>query len=415
MLDLRAAAHPGGVHLVWRQGDYEEQTLRARHFDARTGEWGEIEEFGPTDATPSVAADAAGNAVLIWLYEVEDDGDGEGGGAGAGGDTGSGVEDERVLAARYDSERERWSEPRELAVEADGPQVAMRADGSALALWRHFVGDGHVYAAQMASDGTWGRPEPVDATAEARSAQTGVVLHADGDATAYLERRVQNDDGYWTGQLAAMRFSKAEGAWTEPVPLQRALSDEYFEVQLAGNDRGDAVLLWWLRSSDRDGRNEVYTASYARPSGTWTEPDKLTGVSLDPNGWGGVVAMNDDGQATVVCTHFRDGLDQVSAIQLDRDHAFGSQEQLASEETAALSQPAVVALQDGLMAVWWNDYEVGKYKLDSRIFRDGVWQASESTRPMHERTGEPHLAHVPDAGVLAYWVTASGIATSWHP
>lgn len=421
MLDLQAAAHPGGVHLVWRQGDYEEQTLRARHFDARTGEWGPIEDLGPTDAAPSVAADAAGNAVLVWHYEVGDkvDGSGEGGGAGEGGDAGWGVDDERVLAARYDSEQERWSEPHELDSYADGPQVAMHADGSALALWRRFFGDEHVYAAHMTPDGSWAPAEPIDATAEPRSTQTGVVLHADGDATAYLERRVWNDeDGYWGGQLAAVRYSKADGAWSEPVPLQTSLREEYLTAQLAGNQRGDAVLLWWIRSGDPGGRNEIYTASYDEPSGTWTKPDQLTEISpnrYDWPDWGGGVALQDDGQATVVYYHFRDDHFQVSALRLDRDHAPGSEEPLASDEDARFSQPAVVALEDGLMAVWWNDYELPKYKMDSRIFRDGIWQASESTRPMRERTSLLRLADVRDVGVLAYWVTESGISTSWHP
>jgi len=283
-------------------------------------------------------------------------------------------------------------------------------------VWQHLAG--HVYAAHMTSDGTWGRPQPIDSTAEARSAQTGVVLHADGDATAYLERRVKNEDGLWGGQLAAVRYSKASDEWSEPVSLQRALWDEFFEVQMTGNARGDAVLVWSFRSLNSEEPREIYTASYDSSAGSWTEPDELTAITLNENAypvWNGVVAMEDNGRTTVVCSHFEDGMNQVIAIPLDHAGAFGSLERLVSTEDAYVSHPAVVALEDGLMAVWWNDYDPEKFKMDSRILRDDAWQASESTRPMRERTSELRLAGVPDVGVLAYWVAENGITTSWHP
>ena len=171
-----------------------------------------------------MAADSAGNAVVVWLGEDEN----------------------AIRAARYDRETDRWSEPSLLDAAGNEPHVVMDADGTRWPCGHTGEGDAFIHAAHMTPDGTWSRGQPIDTTAEFALFQTDVVLHADGDATAYVVQRVKHEDGYWGEQLAAVRYVKDQDAWTPPVVLQRAEVGEVFDASLAGNAQGDAVLVWLL-------------------------------------------------------------------------------------------------------------------------------------------------------------------------
>lgn len=385
-----AAAHPAGVHLVWTEGPEQVMTLRARHFDSHSGQWEETRDLGPvdadwTDSGPAVAADSAGNAVVVWLGEDE----------------------KAIRAARYDRETDRWSEPNLLDAAGNEPHVVMDADGSALAVWAHWEGDAFIYAAHMTPEGTWSRGEPIDTTAEFASFQTDVVLHADGDATAYVVQRVKHEDGYWGEQLAALHYVKDQDAWTAPVVLHGAEVGEYFDASLAGNAQGDAVLVWLLWPSEDGEPRLMYATTYDRSTSAWTEPERLTTIEDCP----GALAMDSDGRTTWVCSRFKGRGSEISAIRVDDDDAFGAVESVFFQPDVASSKPAALALEDQLLAVW-----VTADEMHSSSFRDGGWQAPEPVGPARGGVFETGLVNVPDVGVLTYWTTTAGeLVTSWHP
>lgn len=391
VLEPSAAAHPEGVHLVWIQGDIDDEALRARHFDVRTNRWEPIRELGPISSAPSLAADAAGNAVVVWDEDADDE--------------------DLVWAARYERANDRWGEPTQLDAGGEAPHVAMGADGSALAVWTHF-GEGEVqlFAAHMTPDGAWGSPLPIGA-AQVQTLQAGVVMHGDGDATVFMVQRVVNDEGVWEGQLAALRYLKDRDEWSQAVGLQRAERGEYFDVSLAGNARGDAVLFWSVESSDGWEHPWIYTATHENGSGVWTKPDKL-GTRYP---FRSAVSMDDEGRTTAACSYGGGSIIGLSAYELDEDGGLGTSEDLVSREDGGVSDPAVLALEGRVMIVWSEGDGLDENTMRSRTLRGGSWQAPEVVGPIRNGLADPQLVGIPDVGVLAYWTTSHELVASWHP
>lgn len=392
-----AAAHPAGIHLVWLQGN---SAIRARHFDIHSNHWERTRDLGPANGEPAVAADAAGNAVVIWTDEGKE----------------LAPEDDELQAVRYDRETDAWSEASLLDVAADRPDVVMDAEGNALALWTHWP-DGEepqLYSARMTADGTWSRAEPIEGTTGSVSYTVELVLHADGGATAFLRREFIGDDGYLETELVALRTvgdgrSLAEGVWTQPVAMQVAADWQDTGLSLAGNARGDAAV-FWVHNTSEDAA--IYTASSAAASGdTWTEPDRFTGLSSCD----GAISMDGAGHAIVACSDTRTSGTELNAIRLNSEGGFGAVERISPQKYAHASDPAVLALDDRVLVAWSEGDGTDKFAMRSSTFRDGSWQAPELVGPIADGIPQPKLVAIPDVGVLAYWSTLDDVMISWHP
>lgn len=397
-IDPIAAAHPAGVHMAWLEGDAESLSLMTRHFDVDSGHWGQTHELGRADAEPALAADVAGNAVVVWPEQGESEE----------------WSDDVVYAARYDRATDQWSEPTALDVGGEQTRVVLGEDGAALALWTHSVKgeDPQLYFARMNPKGSWSGSEPIEGTRGARSYDVQLVLHADGVATAALRQEVSAADGSLESLLTTLRFvgderSLAKGAWTPPIALQVVVDFNHIGVSLAGNARGDAALFWVDNS---DVHPAIYTASRASSSDSWTEPDHLTTLgSCD-----GSISIDSEGQATVACSDTRTLDTEVNALRLNAERNFGPAELVSPHEYRHASDPAVLALDGRVLVAWSEGDGDGKFAMRSSSFREGSWHALELVGPIADGIPQPGLVAIPDVGVLAYWSTLDEVTTSWH-
>ncbi|MDP9255485.1 MAG: PKD domain-containing protein, partial [Actinomycetota bacterium] len=260
----------GNALVVWADGTNSIVQAAAR--PAATGLWQPAASPPVNTAAMHVAFDTQGNAFAVWAA--------------------SNGTNSIVQAAVRPAASDVWQTPTDLSTagqDADGAQVAVDAQGNALAVWRRFDGTNHVVqaAARPAASGVW--QAPIDLSAAGQNAD-GLQLAVDsqGDALAVWECV---EGTKHTVQAAAR--SAASGVWQAPLDLSLA-GQAVTSPQVAFDARGNALAVW-----------ERYTGSYlvvagaVRPaaSGRWQQPRDLSAAgqtALDPR-----LAVDRQGNALV--------------------------------------------------------------------------------------------------------------------
>ena len=135
-----------------------------------------------------------------------------------------------------------WLAPLDLSAiggSAEHPQVALDGQGNALAVWERSNGTNYVIqaASRPAATGLWQAPVDLSLAGEEAHAPE-LALSAQGDAVAVWE----GFNGTNFVIRAALRPA-ASGVWQAPVDLSVAGRDAV-EPQLALDSRGDAVVVW---------------------------------------------------------------------------------------------------------------------------------------------------------------------------
>jgi PASTA domain-containing protein len=139
------------------------------------------------------------------------------------------------------------------------PDIAVRPDGSAVAVWSKVYDVSGVVAAPRGSDGTWGTPETLVGQATLFSVYPRVAVDAAGNATALWARRALGPDQVMRLESAS-QFGSA--GWQPPETVATGRIYEYYRgvsnVGLAVNPAGDVVTAWdqwdgnfWVRAAFR--------------------------------------------------------------------------------------------------------------------------------------------------------------------
>ncbi|MDX6554155.1 MAG: hypothetical protein QOD86_350 [Miltoncostaeaceae bacterium] len=243
--------------------------------------WGTARRMGPIVTStfpggPRVAMNAAGDAVAAW--------------ARRGGSLGASSVQAILLGRRARA----WSAPATLGEAGTGnldPDVAIAADGSAVAVWSCLCDAGQgpfrPRVATRAPGGGFGAPAALDAGAIAAVENVRVAASANGGATATWGSSP-------VGQITAAARPVA-GGFTTPVTLVPAsLTAAGAGARIAVNDAGQAVAVWV--------GNGLY-AALRGADGTWGAPERIAPPGRYPAS-GAEVALDGSGNALVAVRAF---------------------------------------------------------------------------------------------------------------
>ena len=204
-----------------------------------------------------------------------------------------------------------WSGSRDLSAEglsAFEPQVALDAQGNAVAIWRRSNGSALLVQASTRPTGGgptndgWGEPRDLG---EANDNTPLLAVSSGGDATVIWDhipiigtsRVIQASSRPGTASPSDPR-----GGWSEPRDLTPALGNAG-SPQVALDPKGNTVAIW--RRSD--GPNAVVEAATRRPDGGWSEPTIVSGApfgSLPESITSPQLALDSQGNAVVTWSHF---------------------------------------------------------------------------------------------------------------
>lgn len=258
----------GNVIVVWDQSDCASSyDIWAKRWTVDEG-WVAAERIDSEDGMaryPEIAIDKSGNAFVVWTQ-------------------GNGVGAPRVWSSRWTREHG-WGPAARLQsndATAYDPKVAAAANGSAVATWREYDGEG-IYSLWLsrwdAIEG-WGAPEQVDAAQSV--GLYDMALDSKGDALAVWSSGSGQgfDVGLWSARWA--------GAWEPP---ERVVDDRRTrDPKVAFDGSGNATAAWMYWGGADTGGARIW-------SGRWTPSQ----------GWDDIVVLHDMGDGNPCgasfCTH----------------------------------------------------------------------------------------------------------------
>jgi hypothetical protein len=234
---------------VWEESDGVRFNVWAKHSTAGMG-WGPSQRLDADHDgnaySPRIALDAQGNAVAVWEQQV-------------GGHC-------KVWANRYIAGRG-WGAalPIEPASSgnANAPQVALTAQGQAIAVWQQSDGKhSHIRTSRYAPQTGWGTAGRVGSAATYANAPQ-IAFGAKGTALAVW----QQFDGLQTQVWASQQ--SVGGRWAHATQLgARVGAGDSLNPTIAVDARGQATALW----QQADGaRNTIWARQYSASTG-WGRP-----------------------------------------------------------------------------------------------------------------------------------------------
>jgi FG-GAP-like repeat len=241
----------GNAIAVWRQTDGVDLSIWANRYVEGKG-WGTptLIEHAPGFASfPHVELDSSGNALVVWYQ---------------GPDSNS----RSIWANRY-TIGQGWGPPTLLENNpgnAQGPDVAIDSDGSAIAVWRQFDGvDISIWAARYVPGEGWDTPIPIE-TNVGEAVRPAVAMDQSGNAVAVWVQFDGTYDSVW-----ANRYVVGEG-WGSATLIEHLPGDARLPKVVIDSNRL-AVAVW----SQDDGTQINIWSNHERHLPTFIDVSEAAG------------------------------------------------------------------------------------------------------------------------------------------
>jgi hypothetical protein len=327
-----AALGRGRSIAVWREPlDELGRRFRVRFSTCEPdGDWRPAETITETDRYSSsrLAVNATGEAVLgVWDWP--------------------GLRVLRFVRGQGWSESRRWL----AGISHLGGAVAIGEDGTAAVLWIDLASPAVVYASRFSPMSGWGSDEAISARRQSTSfteiGKSAVTVDAHGNALAAW---TETDDGTYGSYSVWTSRAEKESPWSAARRIDESV--DFPEATLAGNEAGEAILVWR--------RGELYAALFR--DGNWAVPEPI--AARERYAFPSLGAIGDSGHRMVVWLSFDDpnGPNAVEAVRFDPLQGWGTPDSLTVVHPQASSRaseaPAdVVVDRDGNATVVWNAAE----------------------------------------------------------
>lgn len=250
---------------------------RSWRFSTRDGTWSqpvlvEINNAGSA-SSPRVAVDANGNAIVVWAQS-----------------DGARL---NIWSNRFTS-GEGWGEAQLIetddAGDANEPEVAVDANGNAIAVWEQFDGIRvNVWANRFTPAEGWGDARPIEIDDAGDSFDAAVAVDPDGNAIAVW---VATHAG--RADIVANRFVPTEG-WGAVELIEMDNAGDAYEPDAAIGPNGDAIAVW----TQSDGAHYNIWANQFTPTRGWGIPIRVEAIGGDDAGYP-QVAVDRSGNATAI-------------------------------------------------------------------------------------------------------------------
>ncbi len=273
-------------------------SVREANYDPAAG-WGST-RTSTFPFSDQMEMDAAGNVITIYL------------------ERGTGI-----VARHFDARNQTWSDTILLSqgIAANSTfgltHLDVNANGTAIAVWRAWGRDWHVYA-NLYDGASWSAPIMLDSATSYEPVAPKATLDASGNAIViWLNNETFLQSEY---SIRSRRYDFSSDSWSPALGMESdtlvnprlrsrqlgpangpvGLQNELDVPDLTGNDNGDAIMVW-SEDVDDDGTHTVRAMQYTTADG-WSVPEPL---SNDVNGDTSVpqAIMDNNGNGIAVWQH----------------------------------------------------------------------------------------------------------------
>ncbi|MGH4007808.1 MAG: hypothetical protein ACRDTH_06545 [Pseudonocardiaceae bacterium] len=332
---------------------------------------------GQNAVDPQVAVDARGTAVAVWS---------------------------RFNGTRYIVQGAlrpaggAWQAPIALSAasqEAAMPQVAVDARGTAVAVWRTFNGTRYlVQGAVRPAGGAWQAPITVSGPGQ-DAVDPQVAVNAQGSAVAVW----RTFNGTHNVVQGAMR--PADGSWQAPITLS-APGQDAVDPQVAVNAQGSAVAVW----SRSNGTHDIVQGA-VRPAGeAWQAPTDLSAAGQDAGN--PQVAVNAQGTTVAVWSRSNGTHDIVQgAVRLAR-RAWQAPINLSAAGQSAVDPQVAIDAQGTAVAVWQRSNGTHDIVQGAVHPASWVWSTPITLSAAGQHAQMPQVAIDAQGNAVAVWRRFNG-------
>jgi IPT/TIG domain len=271
------------------------------------------------------------------------------------------------------------------------PYVAVDSEGDAVAVWERDNGAGGVVeAATLPVGGSWQAPVVVSAAGH-RGSQPRVAVDAQGDAVVVWD----GGSGFPTEVEAASR--PAGGSWQAPVVISTADSTW---ARVAIDSQGDAVAVW-ERSA---GNNNSVTEAASRPAGGfWQAP-----VVISP-GYGENPGVAIDSQGDAVAVWATANLEVLEAGLRPAGGSWQAPAVVSDAGGFANTPDVAIGARGEAIAVWENDKGNHDVIEAATLPVGGSWQAPFVLGAGGGFARLPQVAVDSQGDAVAVWEDGTGV------
>lgn len=248
-----------------------------------------------------------------------------------------------------DASARSWRTPdvveRDITASDFAPRMAMNASGQAISIWcRHKTGRVQLWYSGYAEETGWSKSEVMDTDAAMGISFPQIAMDAQGCAIAVWRRFVDPCSSIW-----ANRFVPGRG-WDRPSLLRMEDDGEVFDPRLAMNSQGDAMVVWQHSSATR---NAVWSARYSAEAGGWGRPTIASSHNVS-DASAPRVAMDAAGNAMVAWRQF-DGVGTSIWVNLcEAGHSWGVADAIGVEQAGTAFDPQITMNAAGNAIVMWT-------------------------------------------------------------
>lgn len=330
---------------------------------------------------PVMGMDAQGNTVVIWRGIV-------------GGVT---VIQASTLAFGSDI----WSAPVTIStpgVNANDPDLAVGANGNAVAVWRR-TSNNVIQTASLPFGGSWSAVTDLSAIG---STNPSVAVDSNGNAVAA-----------WVtgGATVFASTSSFGGAWTSPTPLSSPSGTIELDTGIA--DNGNATVVW----VQNDGGNNQTHASTS-VGGVWPP---LNGVVLSVGVLSdtAVIGVSPSGYAVAAWIAFDGSNEIVQAATETAPNVWTAAQTIspAGMDVSPSDLDIAVNANGDAMVVWTLTGAVDMIQSSFLPFGSLVWSSPEDASPATENSDSPQVALDAAGNAIVAWMNENDdrIEASMHP
>lgn len=330
---LFAVNAAGNAFAVWRQPESTHDAIYAARYVAGNG-WQHAERIDDLEhdaEAPTVAVDANGNAIAIWLQRVEDP-DPSNDYIG-------------IYASRY-AAGSGWQSPILLSNFpgiALMPQLAMNTDGSAVVVWHQALfNNSKIYAAYYLGGSGWQEAIAIGTDYPA-GYPADIAIDSDGNAIAVFLDDINRE-------IYANHYDVGSG-WQGPEPVSTSNS---FGPRVEMDGFGNALVAWAQQGSYGIASTKVYARRHVAGIG-WSSITALDTANLG-HSMNIDMAVNSDGDAIVLWDRF-DLTDSAFnyALEVNRYIAgdgWQGKELLSAPAYGSLAADVTLDTNGNIMAAW---------------------------------------------------------------
>ena len=342
-----AMAADGSASAVWYHDDGIRTSIWANRFDGTA--WTTAQPISTDDAGnafyPQIAMAADGSTLAVWCH---DDGDRTG-----------------IRASRFDGTT--WATAQPISTDDAGdalfPQIAMAADGKAIAVWDQHDGDRTGIWTNRFDGTAWATAEMIESGESGEAFYPQIAMAANGSAIAVWF----HDDGTRTA-IWASRFDGT--AWAAAQPISSDDAGDAFYPQIAMADNGKAIAVWELQDGDR---TSIWTSHFDGVAWATAQPVPTddVGDAFYPQ-----ISMADNGSAIAVWELHDGARTSIWASHVDGS-AWAAAEMIESGESGNALFPQIAMAADGNALAVWDQHDGTRTVIFVNRFDGAAWGAAE--------------------------------------